>query len=203
MNIGYARVSTEDQELGSQVAELERAGCEVIYKDVVSGAKASRPELDKALGEIKEGDTFTVWKLDRLGRSVLHVTGLIEDFRKRGINFRSITEQINTKDALGVFIFHIFAVMAEFERGLISERTKASLKYLKDQGKVLGRPIKDRSGDAEQLERLRSEGLTVGEVCGRLGWNASRYFRTLKVSASGQQRRRRFKPGIGRSDGAA
>ncbi len=125
---GYARVSTPEQDMSLQIDALERAGCSRIFQDVASGAKAERKGLDEALAYLRPGDTLVVWKIDRLGRSLAHLVGVVEDLRSRGIGFRSLTDPgMDTTTASGALIFHIFGALAAFERELIRERTKAGL----------------------------------------------------------------------------
>lgn len=141
MKIGYARVSTEDQNLDLQVSALRKIGCKSIYSDKgVSGATVSRPGLDRALRKLQRGDTLVVWRLDRLGRSLVHLVHAINDLEKRGIHFRSLTENIDTSSSGGRLVFHIMAAMAEFERNLISERTRAGMTVAKASGRNVGRP---------------------------------------------------------------
>ena len=127
MLIGYARVSTHDQTLALQQDALTQAGCERLFTDTASGAKADRPGLEEALSHIRSGDTLVVWKLDRLGRSLPHLIETITRLQERGIGFKSLTEQIDTTTSGGKLIFHIFGALAEFERDIIRERTQAGL----------------------------------------------------------------------------
>ena len=143
MNIGYARVSTEEQNLDLQITALEAAGCESIYEDHgISGAAIERPGLADALSRVADGDVLVVWRLDRLGRSLPHLVEIINGLREAGIGFRSLQEQIDTTSAGGRFYLHILAALAEFERELISERTRASMASAKRRGKHIGRPRK-------------------------------------------------------------
>ena len=143
--VGYARVSTEDQRLDMQMNALTQAGCEIIYTDQgQSGAKAKRPGLDEMLGALQKGDTIIVWKLDRLGRSLRHLADLSAQFEASDIQLRSISEAIDTTTPGGRFFFHIICALAQFERDLISERTKEGMRAAKKRGKVLGRPRKLR-----------------------------------------------------------
>lgn len=138
MKIGYAR---EDQKLDLQLSALKRAGCERIFEDRgVSGAKMSRPGLEKMLRTMRPGQTLVVWRLDRLGRSLTGSVQLVDNLGKRGIEFQSVTEEVNTTSSGGRLIFHIMAALAEFERALISERTKAGMLEAQSQGRRLGRP---------------------------------------------------------------
>jgi len=141
MKIGYARVSTEDQNLDLQISALRKAGCETICRDSgVSGAAVSRPGLDRVLSLLKRGDTLVVWRLDRLGRSLVHLVHTVNDLEKRGVHFKSLTESIDTSSSGGRLVFHIMAAMAEFERNLISERTRAGMTVAKASGRNVGRP---------------------------------------------------------------
>ncbi|WP_175887303.1 recombinase family protein [Burkholderia contaminans] len=140
MKIGYARVSTEEQNLGLQEDALSLAGCRFVEADKgISGADFNRPGLDKALRRLKRGDTFVVWRLDRLGRSLPKLVDLVTSLEKRGIRFESVTEAISTASPGGTLIFHMMAALAQFERSLISERTKAGMAAAKQRGTILGR----------------------------------------------------------------
>ena len=136
MTYGYARVSTGDQTTDLQRDALEKAGCNRIFTDVASGAKAHRPELDHMLDLLREGDTVVVWKLDRLGRSMQNLVELINDFDTRGVQFRSLTEAIDTSTPGGTLIFNIFGSLAQFERDLIRERTRAGLEAARARGRT-------------------------------------------------------------------
>jgi DNA invertase Pin-like site-specific DNA recombinase len=128
MKIGYARVSTKEQNLHLQEDALKDAGCEEIYTDIASSSKSQRPGLDKALEFIRAGDTLVVWKLDRLGRSIQHLIETVSALNKRKVDFKSLQENIDTSNSGGKLIFHMFGALAEFERDLIRERTDAGLK---------------------------------------------------------------------------
>ncbi|EFM6513548.1 TPA: recombinase family protein [Escherichia coli] len=136
MLIGYVRVSTNAQNTELQRNALECAGCELIFEDKISGTKSDRPGVKKLLRTLSEGDTLVVWKLDRLGRSMRHLVILVEELRERGINFRSLTDSIDTSTSMGRFFFHVMGAMAEMERELIVERTKAGLKAARAQGGI-------------------------------------------------------------------
>lgn len=143
MLIGYARVSTIDQNLDLQIDALKQAGCDKIFQDEgVSGAKASRPGLEKLLKRLKQGDVLIVWKLDRLGRSLSHLIDLISHFEDRGVGFTSLSDGIDTTTPIGKLFFHISGAFGEYERNLISERTKAGMAAAKARGVRLGRPPK-------------------------------------------------------------
>ncbi|MFW7344832.1 MAG: recombinase family protein [Pigmentiphaga sp.] len=139
MKIGYARVSTEDQNLALQVAALEKACCDAIYTDRTSGAYLRRPGLDAVLKKLHRGATLVVWRLDRLGRSLRALVDLIHQLGKRGVHFVSLTENISTETSGGMLLFHMMAALAEFERSLISERTKAGMAAARALGRPLGR----------------------------------------------------------------
>ena len=139
MKIGYARVSTRDQNLALQLDALTQAGCELIYQEKASGALAARVELDKLLLQVRPGDTVYIYKLDRLGRSLKHLLDLVADLQRRGIGLISLTDAINTHSAQGRLVLNLFASLAEFERELIRERTLAGLAAARARGRVGGR----------------------------------------------------------------
>lgn len=151
MLIGYARVSTQDQQLHLQLDDLHKTGCERVYQEKVSSTK-ERPQLSKLLESIREGDTVVVWKLDRLGRSLKELIGLINAFQAKGVGFRSLNDAIDTTTAQGRLVFNIFASLAEFERDLIGERTKAGLSAARARGRQGGRPkgMTKEAGDKAQ-----------------------------------------------------
>ena len=134
MLLGYARVSTEDQDLSLQLDALQRTDCERIYRDTASGAKADRPGLTQALDALRTGDILVVWRLDRLGRSLSQLIALMTQLDEQGVGFRSLTEQIDTTTSGGKLIVHIFGALAEFERNLIRERTMAGLQAARARG---------------------------------------------------------------------
>ena len=142
MLIGYARVSTHDQNLDLQLDALMKAGCDTkyIYKDTISGAKTERKGLSDALSHLRDRDTLVVWRLDRLGRTLKQLIELINDLNARGIGFRSLQENIDTTTSGGKLVFHIFGALAEFEREVIRERTNAGLKAARARGRLGGRP---------------------------------------------------------------
>jgi DNA invertase Pin-like site-specific DNA recombinase len=140
MKIGYARVSTDDQNMSLQLDALVAAGCEKVFQDEISGAATKRPGLDAALAALQPGDVLTVWRLDRLGRSTPHLVTVVNDLAQRGIGFQSITEAMDTTTAGGELIFHVMAALAQFERRLIAERSRAGIAAARRRGKHLGRP---------------------------------------------------------------
>jgi DNA invertase Pin-like site-specific DNA recombinase len=157
MKYGYARISSIDQNPDMQLKALQRAGCKDIFTDRRAGATTARPSLTRCLKRLKDGDTLTVWKLDRLARSLRDLIALLEDFDKRGIHFRSLTEEINTATPGGKLIFHIFAALAEFERGLIIERTREGMKAARARGIKSGPPPKLTRQQTEHARQLIEE----------------------------------------------
>ena len=186
MNIGYARVSTRDQNLGLQLDALRAAGCSgTIYKDEgVSGKLASRPELDKCLAAVKVGDTLVVWKLDRLGRSLQHLVAVVNELKDRGIGFHSLTENIDTTTNSGRLIFHIFAALTEFERGLIIERTMAGLDTARANGKVGGRRPALTPEQAKFALDALDTGAKVTNVAQAFGVSRATIYRLVEAGAS-------------------
>lgn len=159
MKIGYARVSTEEQNLALQKQTLRAAGCRVIVEDQgISGAEIARPGLSDALARIKKGDVLVVWRLDRLGRSLAHLIEIIDGIGKAGAGFASLTESIDTTTAGGRLVFHMMGALAEFERGLIAERTRAGMKAAKRRGKHVGRPMKLTKQQINHARELISSG---------------------------------------------
>ena len=158
MLVGYVRVSTNDQNTALQKNALECAGCELIFEDKISGKTSERPGLKKLLKVLACGDTLIVWKLDRLGRSMRHLVILIEELRQRGINFRSLTDSIDTSTPMGRFFFHVMGALAEMERELIVERTRAGLEAARAQGRIGGRRPKLTVDQWAQAGRLIAAG---------------------------------------------
>lgn len=144
MLIGYARVSTDEQDTALQLDALINAGCGTVFHDKASGASAYRPALDDALKNLKPGDTLVAWRLDRLGRSLQHLIAIVTMLEQRRVGFRSLTEAIDTTTAGGRLLFHIMGALAEFERSLIAERTRAGMAAAKARGRHVGRPRKQR-----------------------------------------------------------
>lgn len=168
--LGYARVSTGEQDVGLQHDALTAAGCYRIFTDTASGSLQSRPELDKVLDQLRPGDTLVVWRLDRLGRSIRHLIDQLDALQERGIEFRSLQDSIDTSSSGGRLVFHIFASLAEFERDLIRERTNAGLEAARARGRTGGRPP---LLTADQLRRARKlyqqKDMTVAEIGKVLG----------------------------------
>jgi DNA invertase Pin-like site-specific DNA recombinase len=142
MIIGYARVSTGDQNTAAQIPALKRAKCKRIYEEVVSGRTMERPQLEQCLDRLEKGDTLVVWRLDRLARSLRDLLEIMERLDKNGVQFRSLTEQFDTTSAMGRMVFHFFAALTQFERELISERTKLGLAAARSRGRQGGRKPK-------------------------------------------------------------
>ena len=180
MLVGYARVSTTEQVLDLQTDALLSARCEKIFSDTISGTKSDRPGLTQALEFCREGDTFVVWKLDRLGRSLKHLIETVEDLKNRGIGFKSIQEAIDTSTPTGKLYFHVFCALAEFERDLIRERTLAGLEAARTRGRKGGRRrvISERKIQAG-VELALDKNRSVGEICETLGINAGSYYRYI------------------------
>ncbi len=170
MLIGYARVSTDDQNLALQKDALEQAGCQQIHEDKLSGAKAERPGLAAALSHAREGDTLVVWRLDRLSRSLKDLIEMVSLLESRDIGLKSLHESIDTRSSSGKLIFHIFGALAEFERNLIRERTQAGLAAARARGKKGGRP-KSLSADKQALavKLYDEENHTVKQICQMMG----------------------------------
>lgn len=181
MLIGYARVSTEDQRLDLQQDALERAGCEKIFVDRASGARSDRPGLERALDQLRKGDTLVVWKLDRLGRTTLQLIGLLEHFAEKGIKLRSLQDGIDPSTPMGKAMLQIAAVFAEMERNLIRERTKAGLSAARARGRLGGRPPLLSPEKLDTAKRLMaSPELTMAEVAARVGVSRVTLYRALK-----------------------
>ncbi|HGJ4652768.1 TPA: recombinase family protein [Salmonella enterica subsp. enterica serovar Saintpaul] len=164
MLIGYVRVSTNDQNTALQRNALESAGCELIFEDKISGKVSDRPGLKKVLRTLSEGDTLVVWKLDRLGRSMRHLVGLVEELREKGVNFQSLTDSIDTSTPMGRFFFHVMGALAEMERELIVERTRAGLAAARAEGRIGGRRPKFSDDEWAQMGRLIKGGMDRKQV---------------------------------------
>lgn len=164
MLIGYARVSTSDQNLDLQIDELTKIGCEQIFCDKISGATTDRPQLKEALNLCKDGDTLVVWKLDRLGRSLKHLVDTVSSLGERGVGFKTCRDGIDTTTSSGRLVFHIFAALAEFERALIKERTIAGLEAARLRGQKGGRPPKLTIQELKIAKKLISSGTNISEI---------------------------------------
>jgi DNA invertase Pin-like site-specific DNA recombinase len=190
MKIGYARVSTQDQKLELQLDDLKSYGCEIIFKEKMSGKNKSRPQLEKMIDQLRNGDVVVVWKLDRLGRSLKDLIELVSSFREKGVEFVSLKDGIDTGTATGRFTFNIFASLAEFEREIIRERTMAGLEAARSRGRKGGRPAglsKEALAKAKSAKILYESGeKTVPEIASSLGISRAtcyRYIDLLKIGS--------------------
>ena len=181
MIVGYARVSTEEQNLDLQMDALKEAGCEKVFQDKISGSEKNRDGLSKTIEILRHGDTLVVWKLDRLGRSLQHLISVVNELKERGIFFRSLKENLDTTSSTGKLIFHIFGALAEFERDIIRDRTMAGLKAARARGRVGGRPRIMDSGKLKLAKTLMNENSrSVAEICEILGVSKATLYRYLK-----------------------
>lgn len=183
MQHGYCRVSTIDQHPEIQENALRQAGCEKIWTDHgVSGKLASRPQLDACLAALQPGDTLVVWKLDRLGRSVQHLVNTVADLGERKIGFRSLTDNLDTTTNGGKLLFHIMAAIAEFERGLIVERTMAGLAEARRKGNFGGHPPGLTKEQAKMARTMVDQGASVSAVARSMGVSRATVYRHLEKS---------------------
>ena len=182
--VGYARISTSDQSLASQVDALKAAGCGEIFEDCVSGAKTDRLGLNNALDHLRAGDTLIVWKLDRLGRSMNHLIDTVRDLDQRGIGFRSLTEGIDTTTSGGTLVFHLFGALAQFERDLIRERTRAGLSAAAARGRKGGRKAVVTAEKLKRAKMLIERGLTVREAAARIKGGKTALYEAINADTS-------------------
>jgi len=183
--IGYARVSLNDQSAALQEDALKKAGCIRVFTDHASGSKASRPELDKMLDQLRSGDVVVVWRLDRLGRSLRNLIDLVETLADRGVGFRSLTESIDTTTANGRLFFSIMGALAEFERDLIRERTQAGLAAARARGRVGGRPsVMNAKKIATARKLYDSREHTVAEIAEMLDVSVATIYRHLRIGVN-------------------
>lgn len=183
MLIGYARVSTTDQNLDLQHEALAAAGCERTIDDTITGTTRHRPGLDQTLDMLRDGDTLVVWKLDRLGRSVKNLVDLVTDLENRGVGFKSLTDQIDTTTPSGRFFFHVMASLAQMERELMAERTRAGLQAARRQGRVGGRKRKMTDSKIESARKLLAAGATPRDVANDLGVSVPTLYRWVPASS--------------------
>lgn len=184
--VGYARVSTIEQDLNLQIDALEKEGCDpsLIFKDKISGAKSSRPGLDECLEILTKGDTLVVWRLDRLGRSMSHLVNLIESLIEKGIGFKSIQDgAIDTTTASGELMFNIFSALSQFERRLIQERTNAGLAAARARGRNGGRPRTGINNPKVQMAKQMHQNKTVSveSICESLAISRATFYRYLAM----------------------
>lgn len=168
MFIGYARVSTQDQETAAQIAALKTSGCELIFQEKASGGRWDRPELHRLLGQLRKGDVLVVWKLDRLSRSLKDVLTLMEKIAQAQAGFRSLTEAIDTTSAGGRMMMQIVASFAEFERSMLRERTRSGLDEARKQGRIGGRRHKLKSDQQQEIVSLVQSGQKTAAAAARL-----------------------------------
>lgn len=181
MKFGYARVSTTDQNLESQIDALHKAGCDQIFKEKMTGTRRDRPQLDEMLKYIRPGDKVVVYKLDRISRSTKHLIELAEHFNEKGVDFISLHDSIDTSTAMGKFFFKIIASIAELDRDIISERTKAGLEAARARGRKGGRPKKDKTKVEMAMMMYDSRKYTVDEIQEATGIGKSTLYRYLNT----------------------
>ena len=184
MKIGYARVSTQDQNLSLQISSLQKFGCEKIFSEKKSGVKR-RPELEGLMNIVREGDIVVIWKIDRLARSLAELISITEQFKSKGVDLVSIDGQVDTTSAMGRMFFQITGAFAEFERNLIIERTKAGIVEAKKRGVQLGRP-KGLTSESQQIARAAKELYLSGtikpiDICKVLNISTGTLYRYLKI----------------------
>lgn len=184
MLIGYARVSTQDQILDLQIDALTKAGCQRIFDDKISGSRAERPGLNKALEMLRDGDTLVVWKLDRLGRSVKNLVDLVAELHEQGVQFKSLTDVIDTGTPSGRFFFHVMASLAEMERELTIERTRAGLEVARKLGRKGGRKRQMTDSKIESAKNLLASGIPPRDVAKNLGVSVPTLYRWIPASTN-------------------
>lgn len=183
-SIGYARVSTGDQDTALQLDALRKAGCEKLFEDRASGVRIDRPGLAEAVRYARDGDTLTVWKLDRLGRSMKHLIEIVTELESKGVGFRSITENIDTTTSGGRLVFHLFGALAQFERDLIRERTRAGLQAAEERGRRGGRQAVVTPEKFAKARQHLAAGLNVREAAARVKIGKTALYEALKVEKS-------------------
>jgi|SRR3989344_4014320 len=180
MKIGYARISTDAQNLQSQIDELKKTGCKKVFTDIASGSKDDRKGLEEILEFLRPWDVLVVWKLDRLGRSLKHLIETVTALEKRGIGFQSLQESISTLTSSGKLTFHLFACLAEFERGVIQERTRAGLQSARSRGRRGGRPpVMDEKKIAIAKSMKKNPGMPIRDICHALKVSRATLYRHL------------------------
>jgi len=184
MLVGYARVSTKDQNLDMQLDALKAAGCDRIFDDTISGARGERLGLAKALEQLRPGDTLVIWKLDRLGRTLKQLINLVDELAARQVDFRSLTDNIDTSSPSGRFFFHMMASLAQMERELLKERTKAGIATARKRGKHPGRRRRLDESKVQSAKRLLASGQPAGQVATHLGVSVSTLYRWIPAAES-------------------
>ena len=177
---GYARVSTQDQNLHLQIDALKKYGCDRIFKEKMTGTAKSRPELDKLLKVLQKDDVVVIWKLSRLGRSMQNLTEIVNDFKKQGVHFVSLTESFDTSTTMGKFIFHVFAAFAELERDTIGDNTKAGLEAARNRGVRLGRPPVSQAKIDHILHLFNTTDMLTTEIAKECGVSVSFIYNNFK-----------------------
>jgi len=189
MKVGYARVSTQGQSLESQIDLLKKEGCDKIYTDIGSGVRNDREDLNKMISYLRKGDIVVTYKNDRIFRSLKNMVNLIEKFNELGVHFKSISEpEFDSTSANGKFLLHIFSAVAEFERNLISERTKIGLTNARKRKKLLGRPIGPKKETIEKYEHAKhlynDKNISIEKACKRVGIGKTSFYRVEKYITS-------------------
>jgi DNA invertase Pin-like site-specific DNA recombinase len=180
--IGYARISQDTQSIDLQIDALAAAGCEKLFSDTMSGSRNDRPGLKQALEFVRSGDAICVWRLDRLGRSLPHLIGLMQDLDGRGIGFRSLTEAIDTTTPGGRLTYNLFASLAEFERSVLRERTRAGLQAARQRGRLGGRPKLLAGEKLNAARRLLEAGTPARDVAAAIGLSVPTIYRHFPAS---------------------
>jgi DNA invertase Pin-like site-specific DNA recombinase len=183
--IGYARVSTDDQDLQLQLDALKRAKCKRLFTDKMTGATQDRPGLNDALSHLREGDTLVVWKLDRLGRTVKGLVDFVTELERQGVNFKSLTDGIDTATSAGRFFFHIMASLSQMERELTLERTKAGLDAARRLGRIGGRRRIMTDSKIKSARKLLASGHSPKDVARDLGISIATLYRWIPAASSG------------------
>jgi DNA invertase Pin-like site-specific DNA recombinase len=183
VRIGYARVSTEDQSLDLQLDALRQAGCERVFMEKASAVKPHRPGLSEVRSHLREGDVLVVWKLDRLGRSVKGLVDLVSELAQQGVQFRSLTDGIDTTTHNGRFFFHMMASLAQMERERIAERTKAGLDAARKRGRMVGRKRRMTPSKIASAKQLLSGGMAPRDVAQNLGVSIPTLYRWVPASS--------------------
>jgi DNA invertase Pin-like site-specific DNA recombinase len=182
MQVGYARISTGAQNLEGQLDALQAAGCERIFEETASGSRSDRPILSQALEFVRAGDVLITYRLDRIARSLPHLIAVMDDLNQRGVEFRSLTENLDTSSPGGRLIFHVFGAVSQFELDLIRERTRAGLNAARKRGRVGGRPRRMTDDKVRAAKKLLADGTPVKEVASSLGVSVPTLFRWCPAS---------------------